>query len=185
LTYLGTYSTDRQPVLERLLIDVARQWPSGRFAVAGAQYPPEITWPANVDRVEHVPPVGHAAFYGTGRFTLNVTRRDMVAAGHSPSVRLFEAAACGVPVISDGWPGLEQFFEPGREILLADDASQVLACLRDIPDSERRAIADRARARVLASHTAAHRARELEGYVSEAAASGLRSRAATPVSRWT
>jgi spore maturation protein CgeB len=143
--------------------------------VAGPQYPADIVWPRNVERLEHVRPDAHAAFYGTGRFTLNVTRRDMVAAGHSPSVRLFEAAACGVPIISDCWTGLEQFFEPGHEILLAEHPSHVLAFLRDIDDDQRRAIADRARGRVLAAHTAAHRARELEGYVAEAATAAVQT----------
>src|SRR5581483_548045 len=115
LSYLGTYSLDRQPVLERLLIEPARRAPQLRFAVAGAQYPDGIEWPANVERIEHVAPAEHPEFYASSRFTLNVTRADMVRAGYSPSVRLFEAAACGVPIISDYWQGLETFFQPGEE----------------------------------------------------------------------
>jgi spore maturation protein CgeB len=165
LNYLGTYSADRQPALDTLLVAAARRWPQGRFAVAGPQYPSDLTWPDNVDRIEHVAPYEHAAFYGTGRFTLNVTRRDMIASGHAPSVRLFEAAACGVPIISDVWPGIETLFEPGREILLASRTSQVLTCLHDLPDRQRRAIGQHARARVLASHTGLQRAHELEELV--------------------
>jgi spore maturation protein CgeB len=167
LSYMGTYSDDRQPALRGLLIDSARATPDHHFAVAGAQYPETIEWPGNVERIEHLAPHDHAAFYGASRFTLNLTRRDMIAAGHSPSVRLFEAAACAVPIISDRWPGLDELFEPGREILLATSCDDVLRHLRDVSDGERAAIAERARARVLAAHTAAHRALELESYLLE------------------
>ena len=110
LGYLGTYIDDRQPALERLLNEPARMWPDGKFVVAGPQYPADIDWPQNVERIDHVPPGEHARFYNRQRFTLNVTRADMIEAGYSPSVRLFAAAACGVPIISDYWQGLEQFF---------------------------------------------------------------------------
>jgi spore maturation protein CgeB len=166
LGYLGTYSADRQPAVERLLLEPARREPARRFAVAGPQYPPEVAWPPNVARIEHLPPAEHRGFYARQRLTLNVTRADMVAAGWSPSVRLFEAAACGVPVVSDPWEGLEAFFEPEREILFARSSDDVLAYL-DLADEERRAIGERARRRVLANHTADHRARELEHHVSQ------------------
>jgi spore maturation protein CgeB len=166
LGYLGTYSVDRQPVVEGLLLEPARRAPGRRFAVAGPQYPCEIQWPPNVERVEHLPPAAHSGFYGRQRFTLNVTRADMVAAGWSPSVRLFEAAACGVPVISDAWEGLDEFFEPGRELLVAHNADAVLAYL-ELPDHERDRIGSRARARVLREHTSEHRAEELERHVAE------------------
>jgi spore maturation protein CgeB len=167
LSYLGTYSPDRQPTLERLLLAAARRAPDLRFAVAGPQYPDTISWPANVERIEHVPPAEHPAFYGASRFTLNVTRADMIAAGWSPSVRLFEAAACGTPLVSDAWPGLDTLLAPGREIVLADHADDVLAALR-APAPAARALAAAARARVLAAHTAAHRAAELERHLEEA-----------------
>lgn len=114
LGYLGTYSDDRQPMLERLMLEPARRRPSARFAVAGPMYPDSIDWPANVERICHLPPAEHRAFYNAQRFTLNVTRADMIRAGHSPSVRLFEAAACGTAIISDLWAGLDEFLEPGR-----------------------------------------------------------------------
>jgi spore maturation protein CgeB len=167
LGYLGTYSADRQPALERLLLGVARRWPEGRFAVGGPQYPDHIEWPDNCDRMTHVAPPEHPAFYGAQRFTLNLTRADMIASGWSPSVRLFEAAACGVPIISDSWPGLERFFVPGQEILVARSPEDVLRALREVPDSQRRELAARARRRVLSEHTAAHRAETLERYVKE------------------
>jgi spore maturation protein CgeB len=168
LGYLGTYSEDRQPTLERLMLEAAREWRAGRFVVAGPQYPAEVVWPANVERVVHLPPPEHAAFYNSQRFTLNVTRADMVRAGYSPSVRLFEAAACAIPIISDTWDGLDTLFTPGKEILLARSASDTLDLLRELTEPERKAIGERARARVLAEHTAAHRAKELEAHTLEA-----------------
>jgi spore maturation protein CgeB len=168
LGYLGTYSDDRQPTLDALLLEPARRWPGGRFIVAGPQYPRTIEWPANVEREIHVEPKLHRAFYTAQRFTLNVTRADMVRAGWSPSVRLFEAAACGVPVVSDAWPGLDEFFVPGDEILVSDSAGRTLRLLRELPEETRTRIGRRARARVTAAHTAAHRAAELEDYLLEA-----------------
>jgi spore maturation protein CgeB len=173
--YLGTYSDDRQPKLDRLLVEAARSWADGRFVIAGSCYPDQA-WPANVARIEHIPPKEHAAFYNSQRFTLNVTRKDMVDAGYSPSVRLFEAAACGVPIISDIWAGIDEFFTPGREILLADTTDDVLAYLREMPDEERRALGERARNRVLREHTATHRARQLVESLHE-----LRAKRATQV----
>jgi spore maturation protein CgeB len=167
LGYLGTFSEDRQPVLNRLLLQAAYRWPAGRFTVAGPQYPDTVVWPSNVTRVEHLEPGLHRRFYTRLRYTLNVTRRDMVRAGYSPSVRLFEAAACGTPIISDEWRGIGRFFAPAVEILLSNGPKQTLGYLRDIPEKDRLEIGRRARARVLASHTAAHRAMELEAYVNE------------------
>jgi spore maturation protein CgeB len=166
LGYLGTYSDDRQPMLQRLLLRPARRWDDGRFIVAGPQYPTTIRWPRNVERVEHLAPSRHRSFYNAQRFTLNVTRAAMVKAGWSPSVRLFEAAACGVPIISDAWPGLETIFEPGKEILVARSTDEALAYVREMDESERLEIGKRARKRVLREHTAAHRAEELETYLS-------------------
>jgi len=163
--YMGTYSDDRQPPLDRLLLEPARRWPGGRFVVAGPQYPASVRWPANVVRIEHLPPAAHRAFYNRQRWTLNITRADMIRLGWSPSVRLFEAAACGVPLVSDWWEGLDTFFTPGEEIVIARTTEDALYALRDVPEVQRRAIGARARARVLAAHTATHRAQELEAYL--------------------
>lgn len=166
LSYLGTYSDDRQPTLERLLIEPARALPHRRFVVAGPQYPDSIDWPANVERIDHLPPSEHAAFYSASRFTLNVTRADMIEAGWSPSVRLFEAGACGTPILSDRWEGLDALFTPGTEMLIADDGAAVIAA---IEGEDAAAMGAAARERVLAGHTAAHRAAELEAHLAEAA----------------
>lgn len=167
LGYMGTYSDDRQPTLDLLMIEPARRAPALRMVVAGPQYPSSISWPPNVERVKHLPPKEHRAFFNSQRFTLNITRADMVEAGYSPSVRLFEAAACATPIISDFWEGLDTFFEIGREILVSFSPEETLHMLNDTPEEERRIIGERARARVLAKHTAAHRAAELEAYALE------------------
>jgi spore maturation protein CgeB len=169
LSYLGTYSDDRQPTLNILLLDAARQAPHLKFCVAGPQYPVDIAWPDNVERLEHVAPADHPAFYSASRFTLNVTRADMIAAGYSPSVRLFEAAACGAPIISDVWPGLDALFEPGRDIAYATDTAAVLGLLNAPPRVGER-IGAAGRTRILGQHTAHHRALELERHLREAMA---------------
>jgi spore maturation protein CgeB len=167
LGYLGTYSGDRQPRLQELLVAPAVSRPSGRFIVAGAQYPDNIDWPENIERVEHLPPQMHRNFYNAQRFTLNITRADMIKAGYSPSIRLFEAAACATPIVSDYWPGLESIFRPDEEILVAESAEDVLRFLRDIPGERRSQIGWNARRRVLREHTARHRVEALERYILE------------------
>jgi spore maturation protein CgeB len=165
LGYLGTFSEDRDLPLRRLLIESAQQATALKFAVAGSLYPQDMIWPENVDRIEHLPPQDHPQFYNSQRYTLNVTRSAMIRAGYSPSVRLFEAAACGTPIISDAWPGLETFFRPGLEILIAATQDDVLRFLNDIPEQQRLSIGARARARILKEHTAANRAAELVDFI--------------------
>jgi spore maturation protein CgeB len=160
LGYLGTYSPDRQVRLDALLIEPARRLPELKFVVAGPQYPADIDWPANVDRIEHLPPEDHAAFYSRQRFTLNVTRDDMIAAGWSPSVRLFEAAACATPVISDAWRGLDELFPEDEAILIARHSADVISALRK-PAPAARAIGENARRIVMDRHTGDARARDL------------------------
>ncbi len=162
--YMGTYSADWQPALYELLLESARHSPRLRFVVAGTQFPPSVTWPENVERTEHLPPAQHRSFYTAQRFTLNLSRADVKQVGYLPSVRLFEAAACGSPIISDYWPGLESLFEIGKEILVVQSCRGVVRVLRTLPEDGRRNMGERARQRVLAEHTAAYRAQELEQY---------------------
>jgi spore maturation protein CgeB len=175
LSYLGTYSADRQAGLERLLLEPARRSPQLRCAVAGPQYPSDLVWPENVQRLEHVPPADHAAFYGASRYTLNITRADMIAAGYSPSVRLFEAAACATAIISDLWDGLLTVLGP-RDISIAETPDDVLRVLAE-PEEARAARGLAAQSRILASHTASHRAAELEAALNSA----ILSKKATPL----
>ncbi len=167
LGYLGTYSDDRQPSVEKLLNRPAAQLKNKKFIVAGPQYPEDIHWADNVERIDHLPPSEHRKFYNSQKYTLNITRQDMIRAGHSPSVRLFEAAACGVPIISDFWNGIDSIFEINKEILIAGSASDVIDCFETIDEEERRQIGERARQKVLKNHTAKARAKQLESYIQE------------------
>jgi len=167
LGYLGTYSDDRQPPLEKLMFDAAKAWPGGRFTVAGPQYPKTVQWPSNIEHIHHLPPAEHRKFYNAQRFALNITRADMIKAGYSPSVRLFEAAACGVPIISDYWEGLDAVFEIGTEILVSNSGEETLRYLQSMDDATRLEIGQRARTKILSAHTASHRAAELVGYANE------------------
>lgn len=162
LAYMGTYAPDRQPIVERFLVDAAVELPERRFVVAGPQYPNDTRWPPNVRHIPHVAPHRHPAFYSSAAWQLNATRADMVAAGWSPSVRLFEAAACGAAMISDRWAGIEAFFTPGKEILLPESTGEVVEVLRSTHADDRRAIGAAARERVLAEHTSDCRAAQLE-----------------------
>ena len=161
VSYFGTYSEDRQKALEQLFIEPARKLPNRRFVIGGAIYPQAFPWTENIFFVRHIPPSEHSAFYCSSKLTVSVTRAPMAQMGYCPSGRLFEAAACGVPVLTDEWEGLEQFFEPGREILTAQTADEAIAAI-ELPEEELERIARAARERTLAEHTAEHRAIELE-----------------------
>lgn len=168
MSYMGTHAPDRQPKLETLLCATARQMPDKKFIVAGPQYPRSLNWPSNVLRIEHLEPKYHPQLYSSSRLVLNVTRRDMVMAGYSPSVRLFEAAACGSAIVSDDWPGLDGFFTPGKEILIASSSADVKRYLRDYDETELQQIGAAARQRILAEHTSVHRTLQFEAAVCDA-----------------
>jgi spore maturation protein CgeB len=169
LSYLGTYAEDRQEAVEALFLGPARRLPEKRFVIGGAQYPAVFPWTENIHFVRHLPPGEHPAFFSSSRLTLNVTRRSMAAMGFCPSGRVFEAAACGAPMISDWWPGLDAFFEPGGEILIARDTADVVGAMA-MPDAERAAVGRRARERTLEEHTAERRASLLVSLMEESAA---------------
>ncbi len=161
LSYLGTYAQDRQEALERLLITPAQRLPDKRFLIGGAQYPQSFPWEPNIFFRRHVPPPAHPEFFCSSQWTLNVTRRAMAAYGYCPSGRLFEAAACGVPLITDAWEGLDSFLTPGEEIVVAHTSEDVVDTLT-MTDAERRRMAGRALERVREEHTAEARAKTLE-----------------------
>jgi spore maturation protein CgeB len=160
LSYLGTYSEDRQRALLALLVQPAQLRPDRKFLIAGAQYPQDFPWSPNIYFMRHLAPAEHGAFFCSSRMTLNVTRRAMAEMGWCPSGRLFEAAACGVPIVSDSWEGLEAFFQPDEEILLAENAEDVIAAL-ELDDNELMSMARRARERTLEEHSSSRRAAEL------------------------
>jgi spore maturation protein CgeB len=173
LSYLGTYSEDRQSAVEELFVAPARVRQDLRFLIGGAQYPADFPWSSNIYFVRHLPPSEHAPFFASSRLTLNVTRCAMAEMGWCPSGRLFEAAACGAPLLSDFWAGLNEFFEPGEEILLAGDAGDTLAALEFKPE-QLAAMARRARERTLDQHSSSKRAFELVELLEQAASRGLR-----------
>lgn len=161
LCYLGTYSLDRQAVLEELFVKPADRMPQERFVIGGAQYPEGFPWRRNIFFVRHLPPSLHSAFFCSARATLNITRGSMVEYGFCPSGRLFEAASCGTAILSDWWEGLSDFFSPGTEILRVQSARDVEDAL-SLSDKELHAIGDAARQHTLERHTAIHRIIELE-----------------------
>ncbi len=163
--YLGAYSEGRLAMLQSLLLEPATQLPEEDFAVAGAGYPATVRWPENVERLPDVGPADRRAFFNAQDFTLNLSPSALIPAGHAPDARLFEAAACGTAIISEGWYGIEEFFEPNEEILLLNRSEDVVRVLRETPPERIAAIGQAARRRVLADHTAAHRAAELEGLI--------------------
>jgi spore maturation protein CgeB len=168
LSYLGTYAHDRQAMLESLFIEPARRHPTMRFLMGGSGHPQDFPWQPNIWFVQHVPPPRHAAFFSSSRLTLNVTRRDMAEMGFCPSGRIFEAAACGTPVVSDYWEGLDQFYTPGEEILIAKSATDVSAAL-ERSHAELARISRAARERTLEEHSSGRRAEDLLAILDDAA----------------
>jgi spore maturation protein CgeB len=181
LSYMGTYAPDRQPKIDELLCAPARQLSDKNFIVAGPQYSKSLKWPLNVRRITHLNPRWHAQFYSSSRLTLNVTRRDMVLAGYSPSVRLFEAAACGATIVSDNWAGLEEFFLPGQEILLPVSSSDVMRYISDGDDEQLRRIGRRAQERVLSEHTSGQRAQQFERAIESVKAREIQTTPDVPI----
>ena len=167
LSYLGTYASDRQGVLQRLFVEPAKRLSSFRFVIGGAQYPQDFPWTSNMFFMEHVNPADHAFFYSSSSFTLNVTRAAMAEMGYCPSGRLFEAASCGVPVLSDYWEGMEKFFSPGDEILIVKSSDDVIGAL-SMDKKKAKKIGNAALRRVLSEHTADKRSREMVNILGEA-----------------
>jgi spore maturation protein CgeB len=164
LSYLGTYAADRQEALVQLLIEPARQLPNKKFLIGGAQYPEEFPWTDNIFFVRHMPPAEHPAFFSSSRLTLNITRKAMAQMGFCPSGRLFEAAACGTPLLSDYWEGLDEFFTPGEEIVIARETDEAIAAL-EMSDEELARVSNNALERTMDLHTADRRAMEFESIV--------------------
>ena len=165
LSYMGTYASDRQAKVDELLTLPAQELPHRRFIIAGSQYPSKLRWPKNVRSIRHLSPRWHPHFYSSSRLTLNLTRQGMVEWGYSPSVRLFEAAGCGCPIISDPWPGLDTIFTVGEEVLVAEHSQDVIQAVEQTDDAQLRKMGARARERVLEEHSSARRAEQFENYV--------------------
>jgi spore maturation protein CgeB len=167
MSYMGTYAPDRQRKVDELFLEPARRRPFDSFVLAGSMYPWDWSWPGNIHRFEHVAPGDHPALYSSSKFTLNITREAMASGGFCPSGRFFEAAACGTPIISDWFEGLDQFFTPGEEIFIVYDAGDVMHTL-SFSENELGRLARRARERTLAAHSGLRRAQQLIGYIESA-----------------
>jgi spore maturation protein CgeB len=167
LSYLGTWAADRQSALEELLLKPARKRSDGIFLIGGSMYPADFPWSSNIYFIPHVAPADHNGFYCSSDLTLNITRQAMLERGFCPSGRLFEAAACETPALSDAWPGIEEFFEPGREILVARNADEAMAAIA-LDRTELKRIGNAASARTRECHTATIRAREMVAAIESA-----------------
>ncbi len=183
LSYMGTYARDRQEKLDALFLEPSRRRRDLKFLLAGSLYPWGWDWGANVTKMEHVAPADHPALYSSSRCTLNITRAEMASSGYCPSGRFFEAAACGAPIISDWFDGLDDFFAPGEEIFIARSADDTLAAL-ETPEEELWRMGERARERTLEEHTGEHRARELLCYCEEARSQAAPTRYHVAADEW-
>jgi spore maturation protein CgeB len=166
MSYMGTYARDRQHKLEQFFLEPARERSRDTFVLAGSMYPWDWSWTSNIRRIEHVSPSDHPALYSSSKFTLNITRDGMARGGYCPSGRFFEAAACGTPIISDWFEGLDHFFTIGEEILVVYDSWDVIHTL-GYPDDALRQLARRARERTLAAHSGRRRAQQLIAYLED------------------
>jgi spore maturation protein CgeB len=182
LSYMGTYAPDRQEKVDELFLEPARRHPERQFLLAGSMYPWQWQWPENVRRIEHVSPGAHARFYSSSHITLNITRQEMARNGWCPSGRFFEAAACGTPLISDWWEGLDSFFDVLRDVRVVASAGDVENAL-NMSDTELRTLAGHARQRTLDEHTGEVRARQMLQYFEEARSTSLMKAATNEVVR--
>jgi spore maturation protein CgeB len=169
LSFLGNRLPDREARVDQFFVGAAGRRPQRSFLLGGNGWH-DKRLPPNVRVNGHVVTSDHNAFYCSARLTLNISRESMARFGFSPATRVFEAAGAGACVITDPWEGIEEFFEPGREILIARDAEEVAAFLDRISAKEARDIGRSALWRALGEHTYAHRADEFErvfegGYV--------------------
>jgi spore maturation protein CgeB len=160
--FLGNRLPDRESRVEEFFLEPARRLADRRFLLGGAGWESKSV-PPNVRLAGHVGTKHHNAFFCSGLATLNINRESMARYGFSPPTRVFEAAGAAACVITDTWPGIETFFEPGKELLTADGADAVTAILAGLGPEQARRIGRAARARALAEHTYAHRAKQLAG----------------------
>lgn len=159
LSLLANRLPDREKRVEHFFLDVARHVPERSFVLGGSGWDSKNT-PANVRKVGHVGTKDHNAFFGSALATLNVNRDSMARYGFSPPTRVFEAIGAGACLITDQWEGIDHFLEPDREVLVAASGAEVAEHLASLASGRARAMARRARARILSHHTYRQRARQ-------------------------
>ncbi len=167
LGFLGHRLPDRERRVEKFFFDAAEQLPERDFLLGGIGWETKQL-PPNVRNLGHVYTADHNAFNCTPRLLLNISRASMARFGFSPATRVFEAAGAAACLITDAWKGIEEFFEPGEEILIAHSGDEVAAHVSDITPARARRIGQAAYRRVLAKHTYAHRAAQFDGIFEEA-----------------
>jgi spore maturation protein CgeB len=161
LGFLGNRLPDREARVERLFLRAAELLPTRRFLLGGSGWEGKPL-PPNVTSIGHVGTADHNAFNVTPLAVLNVTRDSMVENGWSPPTRVFEAAGAGACLITDAWRGIEEFLEPGTEVLVADDGPAVARHVELLSPELAADVGAAARARVLRDHTYAQRAAQVE-----------------------
>jgi spore maturation protein CgeB len=164
--FLGNRLPDREARVEQFFLHAAARLSYARFLLGGSGWEDKHL-PDNVHRVGHVYSRDHNAFNCTPRAVLNINRESMARYGYSPATRVFEAAGAGACLITDAFEGIEMFLEPGSEVLVAGDGDQVADHLRGLSHRRARRIGERARARILAEHTYAHRAEQLHALLTD------------------
>lgn len=161
LGFLGNRLPDRERRVESFFLGAAERLPTHRFVFGGNGWHDKPV-PPNVRYVGHVYTRDHNAFNCTPRAVLNVSRESMARYGFSPATRVFEAAGAGACLITDAWEGIERFLEPGREVLVAGDGEEVATLVAALTPERARRIGEAGRARIMAEHTYAHRARQVD-----------------------
>ncbi len=161
LVFVGNRLPDRERRVEQFFLRAAELAPEMSFVLGGEGWgnkplPPNVRW------IGHVGTGSHNRINASARMVLNVNRDSMADVGFSPPTRVFEAAGAGACLITDKWRGIERFFEPGREILVAENAEEIVELLRDKSAAEAHAIGEAMRMRALSEHTYAQRADEVE-----------------------
>jgi spore maturation protein CgeB len=161
LGFVGNRLPDREARVAEFFLRAAARLPGQSFLLAGSGWG-DKRLPANVKHLGHLYTRQHNAFNCTPRAVLNVSRESMARYGFSPATRVFEAAGAGACLITDAWEGIELFLEPGREVLVAQDGSEVAEQVVALTPERARALGEAARRRILAEHTYAHRAVQVE-----------------------
>jgi spore maturation protein CgeB len=161
LGLLANRLPDREARIESFFLDAAARLPAHRFLLGGNGWE-DKPLPRNVGRLGHVYTRDHNAFNCSAHAVLNVSRDSMARTGFSPATRVFEAAGAGACVISDAWEGIETFFDPGSEILMAGDGGDVAGLIEHLSPERAQRIGGAARRRALAEHTYARRVDLLE-----------------------
>jgi spore maturation protein CgeB len=165
LSFLGNRLPDREARVENFFLDPAAVLPAKRFLIGGNGWQ-DKAMPSNVTNVGHVYTRDHNAFNCSPLAVLNVNRDSMASNGFSPATRVFEAAGAGACLITDSFIGVEEFFEPDEEILVARDGDEVVYHLSSLTPRHAATIGRRALERALAEHTYDHRVELLEEVLS-------------------